>query len=135
MLDGGQDIDSVQVDTEVGLFLLGEQLENLPASGAALQAGIGKGLGEDNGDDLLTQQQLATLSVLDDVGDGCGGCAALPGLGALKIPDDGQNTLLPKRRQLRIGRWLDGLLDGVGPLGTPGPVASGFPHGDREEFR
>lgn len=113
MLDGGQNIDSVQVNTEVGLLFLGEQLENLPAGGAALQAGIGEGFGEDNGNDLLTQQQLAAFGVLDDVGDGGGGGAALPGLGALKIPDDGQNALLPKRRQLRIGRRLDGLLDRV----------------------
>ena len=113
MLDGGQNIDSVQVNTEVGLLFLGEQLENFPASGAALQAGIGEGLSEDNGNDLLTQQQLATLGVLDDVGDGSGGGTALPGLGALKILDDRQNTLLPKRRQLRIGRRFDGLLDGV----------------------
>ncbi len=52
MLDGGQDVEPVQVDAEVGLFRLREDLEYFPTRSAAVDAAVCEGFGEDDMDDL-----------------------------------------------------------------------------------
>ena len=52
MLDGGQDVEPVQVDAEVGLFGLREDLEDFPTRSSAVNAAVCECFGEDDMDDL-----------------------------------------------------------------------------------
>src|SRR6188474_1135547 len=94
MLERSQNVQSVKVNTDVGLFLLGKDPEDLPASGASINAVVGEGLCEDDVDDLFAEQQFSALGVSDNVGDGSGGgCPRFP-LGALEILDNWENLAL-----------------------------------------
>ncbi len=117
MLGSTQHIASPQVDTEIALLLLRELLEDLPAGSAALEAGVGERLGQDNVDDLFPEQQFPTPRVLDDIGYGLGGGGPLLWLRTLQVLDDGQDLFFAEGHQLRIRQRLDRLRNGVRALG------------------
>src|SRR5688572_5681891 len=100
MLNGSQNIDSVQVHAKVCLLLLGQDLEDVPAGGAAVDAVVGEGLGEDDVHDLFPEKQLPALGILDDVGDGAG--SGRPGLcvGALEVLQHWQDLALTELGEL-----------------------------------
>lgn len=56
MLNSSQDIETVQVDAEIGLLLLGQNLENLPSSSSPIGIVVGEGLGEDYVNNLLSEK-------------------------------------------------------------------------------
>lgn len=62
------------MNTEIALFLGSNHTQDLPASSPTVQACVRQGLGEDDRDDLLSEEELATLCVLDNVGDCAGSC-------------------------------------------------------------
>lgn len=128
MLDGSKDIEPVQVNAEVCILLLGQDLQDPPASSPALDGRVGQGLSEDSVDDLLAQQQLAALGVLDDVGDGRGSSGASLGVGTLEVLDDGQDLGLTQGSEFWIRGRLDGFDDGVLTLACVGPIAPGLAH-------
>lgn len=109
VLDGGQDLQPEKVHTKVAILLQRNDPQNLPSGGAAVEARIGQSLGEDDVDDLLSEEQLATLVILDDVADGRGGGASGLGVGAPQVLDDGQDALLSQGDEFRVGGRLDGL--------------------------
>lgn len=128
MLDSSHNIESEQVDAKVGLLFGGNDAQYFPASSTAVQAGIRQGLGEDNVHDLLSEQQLAALFILDDVGNGSSSSASRLGVRASEVFDDGQNALVSEGDQLGVGGWFDSL-DGhwVGTIAV-GSVSSSLAH-------
>lgn len=117
ILDGGQDILAKEMDGEVRILRLGEEAEDPPARGAALEGGIGQGLGEDGVDELLAEKQLAAARVLDDVCDGGGGGGARLGVRQAQQLDGGQDLCLAEGCELRIRRGLDMFGDGISAVG------------------
>lgn len=65
MIDGTQDIDSVQVNAEVLPFHLHEDPEDLPSCSPALQARVRDRTGENNTDDLFPKEELSALFIFD----------------------------------------------------------------------
>lgn len=98
MLNSRQDIKPVQMNAKVGILLLRQHLEDPPARRPTLEGRVGEGLAEDDVDDLLPQEELATPLLLDDARDGGRGGGASLGVGALEVADDGQDLGLAQRR-------------------------------------
>lgn len=119
------------MDTKVGFLFLSQHLQDAPAGGAALEGGVCEGLGQDDVDDLLAQEQLPALAVLDDVGDGGSGGGARLGIGVLEVGEDGQDLGLAQGGQLRVRGRLDLLGDGVASVGGAAAVAPRLAHGGR----
>lgn len=109
VLYGRQHIKPEQMNAEIALFLRSNHTQYLPASSPAVQACIGEGLGEDDGDDLLPQEELAALCILDNVGDSAGSCRPSTGVNAAEILYDGKDSLLSEGSKLRVGWGLDWL--------------------------
>lgn len=122
MLDGGQDVLPVDMHAEVCILLLGQDLEDPPPRGPALEGGVRQGLAENDVDDLLSQKQLPAPLVLDDAGDGGGGGRPRLGVGALQVPDDGHDLCLAEGSQLGVRGRLDGLGQGVAAAGGAASV-------------
>ncbi len=129
VLNRSQDINSEEMNAKVTVFLPGQHLQDLPPRGAAVEAGVSEGLGQDGVDDLLAEEQLPALGVFHDVGDGTGG--RRPGLrfGAPEVLEHGENASLAEGRELWVRRRLDRLgCDGIRPVRLGGPVATRFCH-------
>ena len=117
MLERGQDVKSVKMNTEIRLLFLGKDPEDLPASGAPIDAAVGKGLCEHDVHDLLAKKQFSALGVSDDIGDRSSRCCPGLHIGALEIVDYREDLALAKGGELRISWRLDWLCDRIRPVG------------------
>ena len=90
------------MNTKVGFLLLSKDLENAPARGTAFEGGVGESLSEDGVDNLLAEQQLSTLCILDNVGNGRGSGRARLGIGVFEILDDGEDLVFAQSSKLGI---------------------------------
>ncbi|KAI6759447.1 hypothetical protein HG530_010127 [Fusarium avenaceum] len=77
------------MNTEIRLLLLRKNPQDAPTSSSALESSISESLCSEGMNNLLTQQQLAALLVLDDVGYSRGSSGASLWVGALELADDG----------------------------------------------
>jgi hypothetical protein len=78
MFNGRQNIEPIQVHAEVCFLLLGQHLEDFPAGRTAVDVTVGQRLGQDDVNHLFSEEQLAALGILDNVGN-CTG-SRRPGL-------------------------------------------------------
>lgn len=112
---------------KVWLLFFSKNFEDFPTGGAAVDAVVGEGLGQNDVDDLFPKKEFSAFGILDDVGDGAGGCCPRFCVGAFQVFQHGQNLDLAELRELWVRRRFHGLCDGVDTV-FPHSVLARFTH-------